>query len=250
MTTGAAHACAFAPGGHQVWCWGNDEYGQLGDGNGFSISTVPVAVQGLVSSVVAVSAGGEHTCAVTSAGGVQCWGYNGSGQLGDNSPFSSNFPVNVQGLTGVVGVYAGMTHTCALTSAGAVQCWGGNAFGQLGNDSTTNSPVPVGVQGLTAGVVALSVGDYYACAITSSHALVCWGGNGHGELGNNTTTDSGIPVSVVGLAAGVSAVSAGSGHTCAITSTGAGMCWGYNGHGELGNNSTTNSTVPVEVTGL
>jgi alpha-tubulin suppressor-like RCC1 family protein len=92
-------------------------------------------------------AGGLHTCAILN-GGALCWGYNGSGQVGDDSTTSRSSPVGVQGLgSGVQTITAGSFHSCALTNADA-KCWGDNAYGELGNNSTTNSSIPVSVQGL------------------------------------------------------------------------------------------------------
>jgi alpha-tubulin suppressor-like RCC1 family protein len=114
----------------------------------------------------------------------------------------------------------------------------------------TNSPVPVAVQGLSSGVIAVSTGGEDTCALTSAGAVLCWGDNGAGELGNGSTTSSPVPVSVQGLSSGVIAVSTAGAQACAITSAGAARCWGANQYGQLGNGSTTYSLVPVGVTGL
>ena len=125
--------------------------------------------------------------------------------------------------------------------------------GQLGNNSTTESNVPVQVQHLTSGVHAIAAGQYHSCAVDSNGAAWCWGDNEYGQLGNNSTTGSAVPVQVQGLTSGVYAVAAGGAeaqHTCAILGNlFSVVCWGSNAYGQLGNNSTTNSDVPVAVMG-
>ncbi|MCL2449538.1 MAG: hypothetical protein FWD17_11370 [Polyangiaceae bacterium] len=150
-----------------VQCWGYGVDGELGN-NSTSSSLVPVAVSGLSSGVSAVAVGTSHGCALTTAGGVQCWGDNSYGELGNNSTSGSLVPVPVSGLSsGVSAIAAGYFHTCALTTAGGVQCWGSNSSGQLGNSSTTDSHVPVAVTGLSSGVSAITVGQYFTCALTT-----------------------------------------------------------------------------------
>ncbi len=247
ITAGGYHTCAIVNGSAQ--CWGWNAEGQLGNGS-TTDSFVPVQVQGLTSGVTAIAAGWFHTCALVS-GGVQCWGDNDFGELGNNSTTKSTVPVQVSGLTsGVTAIAAGFTHTCAVAN-GAAWCWGDNAAGDLGNNSTTQSTVPVQVFGLTSGVTLIAAGEDHSCALVSGAAM-CWGENAHGELGNNTTTDSKIPVQVQGLSSGVQAIASGAGadHTCAIPVNNSIQCWGNNSSGQLGNNTTANSDVPVQATGL
>ncbi|MCA9573225.1 MAG: hypothetical protein KC656_35560, partial [Myxococcales bacterium] len=132
--------------------------------------------------------------------------------------------------------------------SGGVKCWGNNASGELGDGSMTGSPVPVGVAGLSSDVLMISAGDHHACAVTTSGALLCWGANDFGQLGDGTTTNSPVPVEVVGLSSGVTSVSAGAEHTCAITSGGVVQCWGNSIATEL--NAVIESMIPVEVAGL
>jgi alpha-tubulin suppressor-like RCC1 family protein len=199
-----------------------------------------------------ISGGEFHTCAVTTAGAAQCWGWGDEGQLGNGSTETSTVPVQVTGLTSnVAAVAAGRYHSCALTTAGAVWCWGENDYGQLGNATTTSSNVPVPVSGLTSGVTAIATGNYHTCAITSTGSARCWGYNPHGQIGNgNTGTNATSPAQVSGLTSGVTAITAGADHTCAITSTGSARCWGVGVDGQLGNGTSTSSNVPVQVSGL
>ncbi len=151
---------------------------------------------------------------------------------------------------------AGSIHTCGLTSSGAPYCWGSNGNGQLGDGSTTSSSTPVAVSGgLTFS--ALATGRAHTCGLTSAGAAYCWGYNYYGELGTGTTTGpelcSNSPCSttpiVVSGGLSFSSLATGWQHNCGITNTGAIYCWGYNGFGELGDGTTTNSSVPVAVAG-
>jgi len=197
-----------------------------------------------------VSAGAYHTCAMTNAGSVFCWGYNAMGQLGNANTTDSTTPVAVPGLGGIVAIAAGSNHTCALDSVGAVKCWGSNAYGQLGNGNTTDSTTPVAVTGLASSVRSIAAGYGHTCAVTSAGAVQCWGWNGLGQLGNGNITDSHTPVLVSGLTTGVVSTTAAYSHSCALTSGGAVKCWGNNGSGQLGNGTFTNSYIPVQVVGL
>ena len=249
IAAGGSHTCALTTASG-AQCWGRNINGELGN-NSTANSPVPVTVSGLGSGVVAITAGFDHTCALTTAGAVQCWGYNGDGELGNNSTTDSHVPVAVSNLgSGVVAIVAGQYHTCALTTAGGALCWGWNDVGQLGNNSTTTSLVPVAVSNLGSGVVAIAAGFEHTCALTTAGGALCWGDNYHGDLGNNSTTESNVPVAVSNLTSGVAAITGGNNHTCAVITAGGALCWGANGQGQLGNNSTTDSHVPVAVSGL
>jgi alpha-tubulin suppressor-like RCC1 family protein/pimeloyl-ACP methyl ester carboxylesterase len=249
IAAGYDHTCALTTGGG-VKCWGDNGYGQLGDGTQTQRLTA-VDVSGLTSGVSAVAARGFHTCALTSGGGVKCWGYNVFGQLGDGTTTDRSNPVDVVGLSSGVGaIAAGYHHTCALTTGGGVKCWGYNVYGQLGDGTTTDRSNPVDVVGLSSGVGAIAAGEVYTCALTTGGGPKCWGANYLGQLGDWTTTPRLTPVAVFGLTSGVSAVAAGGDNTCALTTGGGVKCWGYNDLGQVGDGTTTWRLTPVAVVGL
>lgn len=219
-----------------------------GLGVGVSASaTLAVAMAPLQAT--AVDAGSTHTCAVTGAGGVRCWGSNFRGQLGDGTTLARSVPVGVRGLSGVRAVGAG-DHTCALTMLADIRCWGGNSSGELGDGTRADRRTPVLVAGLSGRATALAVGLDHTCALLDSATVACWGENQHGQLGNGTTVDSSRPVPVPGLTS-VAAVAAGGSHTCALTTAGGVQCWGSNVYAQLGTGSQGGSSLaPVDVQGL
>jgi alpha-tubulin suppressor-like RCC1 family protein len=249
LSAGGVHTCAVTTAGG-VKCWGNNGNGRLGD-NTTTPHATPVNVTGLASGVAEVRAGGFHTCALTTSGGVKCWGWNVFGQLGNATTVDSWVPVDVSDLSsGVAQVSAGADHTCALTTAGGVKCWGLNGNGQLG-DGTVVSPrtTPVEVSGLTSGVAQIVAGAFHTCALTTGGGVKCWGNNGNGRLGDNSTTQRTAPVNVFGLTSGVAQIYAGVDFTCALTTSGGVKCWGTNGFGQLGT-GLGNSSKPVDVSSL
>jgi alpha-tubulin suppressor-like RCC1 family protein/Tfp pilus assembly major pilin PilA len=262
VTAGDQHTCAIGSDS-LAYCWGRGDLGAMG--NNTTISSripVPVSTAGALSgkTIKSMSTGSAHTCAIASGDLAYCWGWGGDGRLGNNSTSLSSVPVAVD-RSGVLSgktmkaITSEMGHTCAIASDDLAYCWGDNSFGQLGNNSTTNSLVPVAVSmsGLLSGktIKAISSGQYHVCVIASDDLLYCWGYNANGRLGNNSTTDSLVPVAVntAGVLSGktVQSLSLGYQHTCAIASDDLAYCWGLNGYGQLGNNSTSESLVPVAV---
>ena len=180
-------------------CWGRNDQGQLGDGT-YTYSSLPVTVQGLVGQAKSIDNGLYNTCAVTTTGGVKCWGYGGWGQLGNGTYSSSPVPVDVTGLTNVSKVSLGEGHACSIDSTGAAKCWGRNEQGQLGDGTYDNRAVPVTPSGLTTAVSDISTGMYqHTCAVVDGGTVKCWGYNGWGQLGDSSYTSRITPVDVVRL---------------------------------------------------
>jgi alpha-tubulin suppressor-like RCC1 family protein len=137
-----------------------------------------------------------------------------------------------------------------VTTAGGVKCWGDNGFGQLGTGTTAGSSVPVEVAGLSSGVAAVYAGEDYTCAVTLAGGARCWGNNGAGQLGDGSLAGRTTPVDVIGLGSGVATIAAGTWHTCALLDSGGVKCWGRNTFGQLGDGTTTDRLMPVDVFGL
>ena len=243
------HSCVVtSTGGAKCWGWNN--VGQLGDGT-FIDKKSPEDVVGFQTGVKTISAGLEHSCIVTPAGGVKCWGENANGQIGDGTLVDKSSPVDVVGLqTGVTSIFASFDHTCALTSAGGVKCWGRNNRGQLGDGTIVSKSSPVDVVGLQTGVTSIFAADSHTCVLTSAGGVKCWGRNDNGQLGDGTLIDKSSPVDVIGLQTGVTSISAGYHHYCALKVNGGVKCWGWNDHGQLGDGTLVDKSSPVDVIGL
>ena len=202
-------------------------------------------------AVGVIAAGIGHYCAVTVNTGLMCWGDSSEGQLGIGARSARSVPVDVVGLQdGLAAVSAGYRFTCAVMIDGGARCWGMNDSGQLGDGTTTLRTTPVDVTEIPGGVATISAGNNHACAVTTGGGVKCWGENDYGQLGNGTTVNSVTPVDVTGLASGVSSVSAGSKHTCAVMIEGGARCWGDNAVGQLGDGTNLDRTTPVTVVDL
>jgi alpha-tubulin suppressor-like RCC1 family protein len=185
-----------------------------------------------------IAAGGEHICALTSAGTVQCWGDDSSGQLGyDPSTFTNpGVPMPVNGLpAGVTAITAGSSHTCALATDGSVWCWGSCQFGEIGGGCTSASFTPIKV---LSGATSIAAGGAHTCAVLTGGGAQCWGQNNYGQLGFGSSNSS-IPLTVksASVPAG-SSLAAGQYHNCVLNSTGVIACWGSDMFGELGGVTT------------
>lgn len=244
VAAGLFHTCALKTSG-EVWCWGYNASGQLGDGG--PSRPLPAKVDNL-PPVQAITSGSDHLCAITQAGALYCWGENGRGALGDNTQVSRPVPLVVPGMeTGVQQVEAGTSHTCAIVGS-QLSCWGQNTEGRIGDNTTTMRLAPTPVTALGTGVTAVAAGDRHTCAIDEGQAY-CWGRNLYGQVGDGSNTDRRLPQLVVGLGP-VQAIEAGGFSSCAINTSSALYCWGDNSNGVLGDGTTTSTNSAVPVAGL
>ena len=260
ISLGSSHSCYVFTS--YTKCWGDNEYGKLGVGDG-TIRTSPSVVHFTADRIaITISSGGDHTCAILDDGSVSCWGLNNHGQLGDGTYENRLSPVSTKTLSSVrtaIEISAGDSHTCAILDDGSVSCWGENFYGQLGDDTTTSRTLPTRVNGLaeaywyTGGAEKISAGDAHTCAILEDGSVSCWGLNSDGQLGIGSSQGYRITPHQAGyLGVGRTAVeiSAGEGHTCAILDDGSVSCWGRNGNGQLGDGTYANRNTPTKTTSL
>ena len=251
VIAGDEHTCVLKVDG-SVWCWGANGKGQLGDGTTDAQKT-PTRVQGLSGKkIVQVSAGFEHTCAVTDTGAVWCWGSNENGRLGVGKTADvlgySTAPLAVDGLTDpVASISAGGKHTCAVLEASkAVWCWGQNDTWQSGvgdgsEGNNEDAPAPGPVSGVSGAAEVVS-GDEHTCAMTSD-GVYCWGSNAVGQLGLGKGVKpaaglKGIPPMKLDLLSVVQ-IAGGDEHNCVLKGGNTVFCWGDNAAGEVGNGGAT-----------
>ena len=247
IATGCYHNLALKADG-SVWAWGWNQGGQLGDGT-WSNRNSPVAVMGAASGVTAIAAGYEHSLALKADGSVWAWGWNNRyHQLGDGTGINRNSPVAVMS-SGVTAIAANGGHSLALKVDGSVWAWGRNGEGQLGNGTWSHQNSPVAVTGaMSSGVTAIAAGVYHSLALKSDGSVWAWGENNGGQLGDGTSINRNSPVAVTGaMSSGVTAISAGNGYSLALKSDGTVWAWGVNYYGQLGNGTTFDSYVPIQV---
>lgn len=252
VSAGLEQGCGLLSTG-VVDCWGQNDYGQIGDGTDGTNRQVPTASL-ITGTPVAVSTGlgGSPTsCAILSNGTAACWGDDEVGQCGDNTTafMQNDTPVAVANLGSLLSISVGGSHVCALRADGTVWCWGDDFYDELGDGGNNNgySVVPVQAQGVS-GAVAVAAGDGFTCTLLQTSAVVCWGSNTSGQLGDGTLNDSATPV--VAMSSGAIALTTGEAHACVIKSDGTAWCWGSNGEDQLGDGTFNDSSVPVQVVGF
>lgn len=255
VSTGEHHACALSAQG-DVYCWGDGQFGQLGNGLPYTM-THPTKVPNLKATYVA--AGNRQTFAIRTDGTVVGWGANIDGELGIGGTAQADTPVALGTISGAVSVTAsgfcsvvGCNQTCTVGATGELWCWGGNQFGQLGNGTKTPATTPFDLGNL--GVLYASAGADHTCAVTGSSVL-CWGDNMSGQLGDGTVNPELTPVAADINAQGIAGIAAGGNHTCIRYSGTSGCahctngtygtgnqygsvwCWGSNAVGQIGDAS-------------
>ena len=230
-----------------VWTWGNNGYGQLGNGF-YTNSPLPVQVSG-ISDVVSISAGYYYTLAAKTDGTVWAWGYNGYGQFGVSTPEYSPVPLQVSGLSNIVAVSASEDFNLALKSDGTVWSWGNNRYGHLGNGSYNNSNFPPGQVSDLSNVAFVPAGLHHSVALKSDGTVWTWGHCSYGQLGIDTFVNISIPRQVSGLN-NIISVAAKQNFSLAVKSDGTVWAWGENANGQLGDGTTTNKILPVQLSDL
>lgn len=309
IDAGSTHACGLTASSGQAFCWGDGYNGELGiPGPYQQLGVAPTAVCGAWCGAApiqftSISAGSGSTCGTAvdgvycwgiAAGGVgssvpnhlstrndynaitvgfdqacawvtpvpatgsslDCWGGNSQGQAGKNPSSFPTVPFSMSTFVFVanVGADAGGQYTCADQINGFVQCFGNNSNGQLGSATVpyygfSGTPVLVGDGSLPHGLHAVATGRVHACAIDQGNSAYCWGSNGYGEVGNNTTNTQYQLPQAVQTTHTFTSLAAGQWHSCGIADDGHVYCWGNNWYGQLGSATGTNSAVPVLVAG-
>ncbi len=256
VEAGGFSSCALIreEAGPALFCWGQNNLGQLGDGTTTNRRR-PTRLPSPPEPIVSLAMGHRHRCEVLESRRVRCVGNNEFGQLGDGTTDHRSEPVFVQGLDDAIKVDAGTSFTCALKATGEVTCWGRGT--ELGLDATRNRATagelvadPSG-RGHLEGVVAFESGAFQTCAILEDRSVVCWGRGDRGELGNGTHERALRPIPVDGLRGAVQ-LGGGQHFMCALLMDGTIHCWGDNRWGNVGSGEGEfeTSPTPIEVPGI
>jgi alpha-tubulin suppressor-like RCC1 family protein len=228
--------------------WGTNDNGQLGDNDQYIHKSSPITVIGSNLTVwKKISSGDQHAGAIKLDGTLWMWGYNSSGGLGDNSIVDRASPITLTGLW--KDVSCGALTTAAIKSDGTLWTWGNCAYGMLGNSDTVNRSNPVTTSGGGTDWKIVDFGNFSCAAIKTDGTLWLWGDNRAGQLGIGTTISKASPVTVSGGGTNWNQISVGTSHVAAIKTDGTLWTWGDNIFGELGNNTTINTSSPNTVSG-
>jgi alpha-tubulin suppressor-like RCC1 family protein len=248
VSAGNEHTCAVTPF-DVAFCWGNNHFGQLGTGSGFTNAPVKV-VGGLRWR--RVTAGGSVTCGVTSGDVAYCWGFRLGGKTPTRVPgglFFRQVQVGGGDFTDAQHEEPDLPHACGITREDRAYCWGWGGEGQLGHGSPISSTTPVAVSGSRRWRQVIP-GYYHTCGVTRAEVAFCWGLNQWGSNGDGSLISSSSPTRVAGdhaffsISTGVAGL-----HSCALTDAGRIWCWGYNSAGQLGDGTRTRRLKPAAVVG-
>ena len=250
ISTGAGHTCVIFDDS-SLRCWGDNAYGQLGDGTKIE-RTLPTTVNlGNGKMALSVSLGQTHTCAILDDYSVKCWGGNSNGQLGDGTSSDRTNPVLISlgDERSAVSISSGSYHTCAILDNESISCWGDNWHGQIGDGSNARSLSPQEISmDSPYSTRLLDSGPFHTCAIMINNSLYCWGFNSGGQLGNGDFSSSNTPLLVpISPTQVPSVMGSGFHHTCLLLDDGEIVCWGDNARGQLGDGTSTSSVVPISV---
>jgi len=233
----------------QVWGWGYNFTGEIGDMSTTQRLT-PVSVHGQCKTICNISTHEFLSMTIDYKGQIWGWGYNGSGQLGDNTIIDKLTPVSIHGACKTFcHISAGFIKVLAIDYQGQIWAWGNNTFGQLGNNSTLSKKTPVSIHGSKKTYRYIASGWQSSNAIDRKGQIWGWGYNNKGQLGDNTTTSRRTPVSIHGAKKTFCHIAAGQYYTTAIDYKGQIWGWGYNASGQLGDNTTTSRLTPISIHG-
>ena len=241
VAEGEHHALLLLDNG-KIYCWGDNEDGQLGDGT-TTDSKRPCLVKGIPGQVLAIATGDRHSLVLLESGQVFGWGSNELGQLGDRTTLNRNRPQLIEGIPGkVVSVAAGSFHSLVLLESGEIYGCGRNMFGQLGDVTTTDRNYMRLVRGLPSKIIDISAGDYHSLALTENGRVYSWGRNSYGQLGDGTTNDRNLPHLIEGIPGKVASVKAGDYHSLVLLKSGKVYGCGYNPFGQASNRTTQDTS--------
>ena len=246
ISAGVFHTCSKL--GEGAYCWGENLSGQLGDAATSSYRSVATHVVGPPNTWQSVSARYDHSCGFAPSGEGYCWGENPQGQLGNGDSIDVWTPTPVGGSHTWASISAGGNFSCGVTTSGEGYCWGYNYWRQLGDGTRTNRSVPTAVSGGHTWA-SISTGRYHSCGVTTSGDGYCWGYGNYGRLGNGSTAHRSVATLVSGAHTWASIAAGNRYHTCGVTTSGEGYCWGRNRYGQVGDGATSNRLIPTLISG-